>query len=390
MPMEPKNGGSIAELSAILRRYDNLPYERAWSMPRQFYIDPHMFDAEKQQLFLKEWVCVGRVEEVSKPGDFMAFQICDEPVVIVHGEDGNIRAFSNVCRHRGAIIAKGRGNGKRLVCPYHSWAYDTFGRLAGAPSIGERPDFDRSACRLPEYSCAPWHGFLFVSLADKPTELAPQLAGLDSLIKPYHLELAAMKYVAEGTWETNWKCFVENYMEGYHLTSLHRRTLHALNPSNLCRHYAPGDAYFGYDAGFPPSLSRAHKGHPDLTPAQLNNCVMFAIPPGLVVGCAADYSSFVCVQPVAVDKVRIKMGLLFFGEDWPRDKIDWAVDLYQRTMAEDESVLAELMTGLRSQSHQAGPLAPADLEGPTWDFYRYLHRRLGDAMASDALEGKSS
>jgi hypothetical protein len=109
---------------------------------------------------------------------------------------------------------------------------------------------------------------------------------------------------------------------------------------------------------------------------------MFAVAPGLVVGCAADYSSFVCIQPQAVDRVRIKMGLLFFGADWPAEKIDWAIDLYKRTMAEDHAVLAELWRGLNSRHHQVGPLGPVDLEGPTWDFYKYFHRHLGAPMTA--------
>lgn len=378
------NDHGIAELGAILRRYADLPYEQAWSMPKQFYTDPRLLDLEKERLFLGQWVCVGRTEELSRPGDFVALQLCDEPIVVIHGEDGTIRAFSNVCRHRGTVIAKGRGNGKRLLCPYHSWSYDTNGRLTGATAIGERSGFERATCRLPEFACTLWHGFVFVCLADDPPAFAPQLSGLEALIKPYHMEQMALKYVAEESWETNWKCFVENYMEGYHLTSLHRRTLHEVNPSKLCHHYPPGDGYFGYYAGFSPSLARAQKGHPDLTKEQADTCVMFAVPPSLVVGCAADYSSFVCVKPLTVERVRIKMGLLFFGEDWPQDRIEWAIDLYQRTMAEDRSVLVELMAGLKSRHHQIGPLASADLEGPTWDFYRYFHRRLGAALAETA------
>jgi phenylpropionate dioxygenase-like ring-hydroxylating dioxygenase large terminal subunit len=212
--------------------------------------------------------------------------------------------------------------------------------------------------------------------------LASRLAELETLIRPYHLEQMALRYLAEEVWETNWKCLVENFMEGYHLTPLHPETLHPVNPTRLCRHFPPGDAYFGYNAGFSPTLPRSQKGHPELTEAQAGNCVMFAVPPGLVVGCAGDYSSFLCIQPEAADRVRVKMGLIFFGADWPQDKVDWAVDLFQRTMAEDKAVLVQLMRGLNSRHHAAGPLAGADLEGPVLDFYDYLGTRLASAMRS--------
>jgi nitrite reductase/ring-hydroxylating ferredoxin subunit len=372
----------ILDLREALDRCRGQPYDRAWSMPRAFYTDPRMLALEKERLFLREWVCVGRVEELSNPGDYLTFDICDEPVVVIHGDDGRIRALSNVCRHRGAVIASGRGNRRRLVCPYHHWSYDSQGRLAGTPGLGERDDFDRRDCRLPEFACAQWQGFLFVSCADDPPALAPQLASLEAQIRPYHLEQMRLGYLTEEVWETNWKCLLENFMEGYHLTPLHPETLHPVNPTRLCRHFAPGGGYFGYNAGFSPTLPRSQKGHPDLTDAQIDNCVMFAVPPGLAVGCAGDYSSFLCIQPDRVGHVRVKMGLIFFGTDWPQEKVDWAVGLFQQTMAEDKAVLIRLMRGLNSHHHWPGPLAPADLEGPVLDFYRYIGSRLVPFMGS--------
>ena len=375
-------GDARSTLGEALARNSALPYERAWAMPRGFYTDPAVLEVEQQQLFRHEWVCVGRSEELSKPGDYFTARIGDEPLLFMHGQDGRIRAFSNVCRHRGALIAQGKGNRRALVCPYHAWTYDTLGRLIGTPGIPPREDFDRSKCALPEFACCDWLGFLFVSLAAEPAPLQPLLADLETRVRPYHLEQASLRYLAEEVWETNWKCFIENYMEGYHLSPLHRETLHPVNPTKLCRHFPPGEGFFGYNAGFDPSLPRSQKGHPDLSDEEAGTCVMFAVPPGLVVGCSGDYSSFVCVQPEGVGRVRAKMGLIFFGADWPQDRVDWAVGLFQRTMAEDKAVLVRLAEGLRSSFHQAGPLAAADGEGTVLDFYRYLHRRLGAALAA--------
>jgi phenylpropionate dioxygenase-like ring-hydroxylating dioxygenase large terminal subunit len=104
----------------------------------------------------------------------------------------------------------------------------------------------------------------------------------------------------------------------------------------------------------------------------------------ICVGRAGDYSSFLRTQPDTVDRVRVKMGLIFFGAEWPQERIDWAIDLFQRTMAEDKTVLVALMQGLGSRFQQPGPLARADLEGPTWDSYKYLHRKPGAAMLNGA------
>ena len=375
--------GSEAQssLGEALDRVSRLPYDRAYGMPAAFYTDPQVLEIEQRELFRNEWVCVGRVEELGKPGDFITLVLGGEPVLVTRDDVGTLRALSNVCRHRGAVLAEGKGNARFHACPYHGWTYDASGRVLGTPGIPKREDFDRANCRLPEFACREWLGFLFVSLAADPPPLEPRLAPLEARIRNYHLEQTTLRYVAEETWDTNWKCFIENYMEGYHLSPLHRETLHPVNPTRLCRHFEPGEGFFGYNAGFDASLPRPQKGHPDLTDEEAMSCVMFAVPPGLVVGCASDYSSFVCVQPETPDRVRAKMGLIFFGPDWPQERVDWAVGLFHRTMQEDKAVLARVRQGLHSRFYQPGPLAAADREGTVRDFYAYLNRRMGAALS---------
>ena len=264
-------------------------------------------------------------EEIAKPGDYMTFQLCDEPLVAVRG--ARWQAFVS-CRMSADIAAPcwptGRGNRQRLVCPYHHWSYDLEGRLAGRAAHGRRTQtFDKSACRLPEFAerRVAW---LPVRQPGQriPPPLAPRLQPLDRLIRNYHMEQMKLRYVADEVWHTNWKCLIENFMEGYHLSPLHRTTLHPVNPTKLCTPFRAGDAYFGYNAGYSPDLPRSQKGHPDLTDAEADNCVMFAVPPGLVSGCGGDYSSFICVQPETADRVRAKMGLIFYGDGWPQEAVE--------------------------------------------------------------------
>lgn len=370
----------IRELGERLETVSRRSYDDAWGMPAAFYLEPAVHELELAELFGQEWICAGHEQEAAAPGDYFTFQAGSESLLVVRGADGRLRALSNVCRHRGALLAEGRGNSRSFVCPYHAWTYDSSGRLIGAPKLGKRADFNPRDCSLPSFACEVWNGFVFVCLAAEPPPLAERLAGLQDLVAPYHLEQTKLRHVETESWSINWKSFVENYMEGYHLTPLHRETLHPVNPTSLCRHFPAGEGYFGYFAGFSPSLPRPQRGHPGLTDEQAMRCVMAAVPPGLVFGCASDYSSFICVQPEGPEAVRLKMGLIFFDEDWPQDRVDWAVQLYRDTMAEDKTVLLSLMRGLRSARFQPGPLAPADFEGPTLDLYRWLDRRMGPAM----------
>jgi phenylpropionate dioxygenase-like ring-hydroxylating dioxygenase large terminal subunit len=373
------NSGN-GNLSSALRQSETLGYDAAWSMPKSYYTNSGILALEREHLFGKEWICIGRSEEIAKPGDYMTFQLCNEPLVAVRNEDGKVHLLSNVCRHRGAILAQGRGNNHRLVCPYHHWSYDLEGRLAGAPRMDVHQTFDKSKCSLPHFASEEWQGFLFANLSSNPEPLAPRLEPLQELIGNYHMEEMRLLYVADEVWHTNWKCLIENFMEGYHLSPLHRTTLHPVNPTKLCTHFPAGNAYFGYNAGYSPGLPRSNRGHPDLTTAEVDNCVMFAVPPGLVSGCGGDYSSFICIQPESIDRVRAKMGLIFYGEDWPEEAVGRAVDLFNATMAEDKAVLVDLMRGMGSSRHERGPLAPADFEGPVLDFYRYFSRKMAGVL----------
>ena len=364
-----------AVLTDALRRAAGARHDAAWAMPGAYYISEEMLAAEKA-LFTREWLCVGRADEVPDTGSFLALDLMEEPIAVVRGQDGAIRALSNVCRHRAAPILSGAGTARRLVCPYHAWTYDLSGQLIGAPEIPARSDFDKRACRLPEFPCEVWNGFVFVSLDPTIAPLAPRMQGLDTRIRAYHFEAMHTRYVTYEVWNTNWKNLVENFMEGYHLSPLHRETLHPVNPTKLCEHFPAGDGYFGYTVGFSPDMARDRRGHPELSDAQIDTCVMFAVPPNLLVGGASDYSSFLCIEPATTNSVRVKLGLFFHGTDWTEEAIERAVVLFQDTMEEDKLVLDQIHRGLRSAHYQPGPLAPAAFEGCVLDLHQYLARRL--------------
>ncbi len=364
-------------LRALLREWQGRPYSQGFSLPGAFYNNPEWLQIEREELFANDWFCVGRVDEIAQPGDFFTIDHVGEPVLVVHGRDGIIRALANVCRHRGTAVASGSGNAKKFLCPYHHWAYDTRGQLLNAPHMDAHEQFDRARCSLPLLACEIWRGFIFVSLQPEPGNLLAGLAPLDAVIGNYHLEAMVTRYSAEEVWPTNWKCLLENFMEGYHLTPLHRHTLHKVNPSKLCSHLPPGPRHFGYRVGFTERVTGEPVGHADLSDDELKHCVMFAVPPGLAVGVGSDYCSFLCLRPEGVDRVRVKLGLFFYGDRWQQADVDRAVDLFRETMDEDKQVLAQLQLGLASRFHAPGPLAGPDLEGTIWDFYQYLARELG-------------
>ena len=382
MTLKGMNSSNSA-LRERLRGIVGVEYERGYALPGAFYTDPDWLQVERDELFLRDWFCVGRVEEVARPGDYFCFDQVGEPILVVHGHDGVIRALANVCRHRGTVVASGSGNSKKFLCPYHHWAYDTSGQLLNAPHMELHQDFAIEDCRLKPLGCETWQGFVFVNLDAEAPPLRPGLEPLENIIGNYHLEQMSQRYLADETWDVNWKCLLENFMEGYHLTPLHRDTLHKVNPSRLCTHLPPGPRHFGYSVGFTSRLPAERIGHPDLSDTEMDTCVMFALPPGLAVGIGSDYSSFLCLRPLSPSKVSVKMGLIFHGEHWTDADTDNAIELFQQTMDEDKQVLMRVQQGLASRSYQPGPLSARHLEGTIWDFYQYLGRSLAGGERVD-------
>src|SRR5262249_54768145 len=151
-----------------------------------------------------------------------------EPLLMVRGDDAQIRALINVCRHRGMLIASGAGHTRNFVCPYHAWTYGRDGHLLRAPQMQETNGFDFAHCRLPEFPVETWNGFIFVNLDGHAGPLAPRLRGLTALLANYETDRMNHAYVEDEVWHANWKCIVENFMEGYHLSVLHKETLHSI------------------------------------------------------------------------------------------------------------------------------------------------------------------
>ena len=245
-----------------LRESRQLSYDTARPMPVAYYRSAEFLEMELEHLFRRQWICLARQEEIANSGDYLVSELAGESIILVRGEDNGIRALSNVCLHRGTLIAEGSGNTRRFVCPYHAWTYDLGGDLLRTPLV------DRSECRnmqLTEFRCEVWGGFVYVNLDRDAKSLAPQLSGLTSLVSNYHMEDMKLCYSAEQTWNVNWKCLAENFMEGYHLSHVHQETLHPITPTHLCEHFPPGPAYHGYYSRYPVTAKQRGKGHTDLT-----------------------------------------------------------------------------------------------------------------------------
>ncbi len=375
---------TVAGLRAELTHLKTLSEDQARTMPPAFYTSPAFHELEKEEIFRKEWICLGHVGEVSNPGDYFTTELVDEQLLVTRGQDNTIRVLSNVCRHRGNIVAEGRGNRSKFTCQYHAWSYGPDGKLLAAPFMEKKKNFDKAACRLPELQTEVWNNFIFVNLDGNATPLAERLKGLEPNVSNYHNELRNLLFSAEEVWNTNWKNLTENFMEGYHLSATHLKTLHEMTPTSLCKK-VPGEAGFtAYRSYFPENFPDRGPYHPDLTEDEKRNTILFCPYPSFVAALAPNYTFYLCLRPLGPDHVGVRWGVAGFRDDPESAEVQAYVQLVRDVNNEDREKLETLQKALKTRHFSHGPLAPADYEGTIWDFLLYMAGKLGADVEVDS------
>ena len=195
-------------------------FRPGYSLPQGFYTDLSVYELELERIIYRNWILAGHESELPEPGDFKVVDVADESAIIVRGDDGELRAFANVCRHRGSLVClEERGRSKEFSCPYHGWKYGLDGQLIAARDMPDQ--FDRSAHGLKPVSFDVIHGLMFICFADVPPSLdgaKRDLAGPMAMFDFPNLKVAARKVYDI---PANWKLCIENYQECYHCATAH-------------------------------------------------------------------------------------------------------------------------------------------------------------------------
>ncbi len=206
------------------------PIEEASVLPREVYCSQEWYDREVETIFKKRWLLATRLEEIPNKGDYVRVDILDVPLIILRDRDGTIRALSAACRHRGAELVTGKGNCARLVCPYHAWTYSLSGDLVGAPSMQDAVGFNKADHSLPSVRAEVWGGFVFINFDAEAESLLSSLGSLPERFKDYRFEDMVVTKKWENRFNANWKVWVENSREGYHVPTIHRESLETYYP----------------------------------------------------------------------------------------------------------------------------------------------------------------
>jgi choline monooxygenase len=375
--MNDAAASTVQRLRAELAALGQLPRERACALPAAFYTSSEYFDFERQELFRKQWICVGHAGAIPSIGDYFTSELVDEQLLIVRDSSATVKVLSNVCRHRGSPVARGAGRATRFVCGYHGWTYALDGRLMAAPLMQDGDHFAKKGCRLPHFASELWHGFIFVNLDGLAAPLGPALLPIEPFIRNYHPADQHFLFEAQEVWNTNWKCLVENFMEGYHLSPLHAKTLHPITPTALCEKLPNGAAFTGYRANFHPECPERGTYHLDLTQQERRSDVFYCIYPSFVVGFCPHFTLYMCIRPLTVETVGIRWGVTGVPKDPETAVVQDYVRFCKAFCEEDRAQLERLQTGLRSRYYVPGPLGPDNVEGTIWDILQYMAQRLG-------------
>ena len=194
---------------------------RARTLPASWYVDPEAHRADLRRIFGRTWQFVGHMGQLATPGDHLTARVGHEDVLVVRGEDGALRAFSNVCRHRAGAVVLGAGNRRKFQCQYHGWLYDLEGRLLKAPEFEGVVGFEPEVCRLPAFRVETWGAWIFVNLAPEGPSLAEWLGTIPAETAARSLETLRPYRTHDFHVACNWKVYVDNYLEGYHIPVAH-------------------------------------------------------------------------------------------------------------------------------------------------------------------------
>lgn len=397
---------TLADIAAGVAAAAALPLHHAMSLPKAAYTSQDFFTIEKQVCLGAGWMCVAHVSQVAEPGDFLAVDLLDEPLVVLRGEDREVRVLSRVCVHRGMdLMPEGTelprcGKTKTLLCPYHFWSFDLKGQLVGCPSMERADDFARASTRLPQMRSAVWHGFIFVNLDGNAEPLEAQYAAFSRAIAPWRTEEMEIAIALDWECRFNWKVMIENWMESYHHLGAHNQTLNLIAPAQTTWTEPEHPHFVHCHLPFKPALAdeiaadraagKSRMGFspvPGLALVDEQEWGLFLGYPCFMLLTMSDRVLWYKLLPISAEECVLQTMTLVTPQARAAPDYDELLLSETRMLRdfhqEDMLVNVGVQKGLRSRAFVPGRLS--HLEEPIWHIQRYLARQLAQLASSDRL-----
>jgi phenylpropionate dioxygenase-like ring-hydroxylating dioxygenase large terminal subunit len=335
------------------------------SLPGWVYRDPDYFQVEMARVIRPLWQIVCHESDIAAAGDWRTLELLGESILVIRGQDARVRAFTNVCRHRGSRLVDGEaGCAKRLTCPYHAWTYAADGRLIGVPDREDYPGLDASQLGLIPVEMENWRGFLFVRLEGGGPSVAAMMAPFETEVAPHRFEeLRAIGRITLRPRAVNWKTIADNYSDGLHINVAH---------PGLTRLFGQG---YGIEAGEHvdrmwgdlvdrPSSDPSERAYQHFLPKEAGRrWLYFKLWPNVALDIYPDQVDFMHFVPVGPCQTMIRE-ISYAVPDGRREMkaaryLNWRIN--RRVNAEDTVLIARVQQGVRSAFYRPGPLGESEV-----------------------------
>jgi phenylpropionate dioxygenase-like ring-hydroxylating dioxygenase large terminal subunit len=338
----------------------------ARTFPAEMYTDPEIYRLEKRHIFGKAWCYVGHTSQLPEAGSYFTVEIAEQPLVILRNRAGELRAFFNICTHRGGAVAEGSGKCSYLKCMYHSWNFDLDGNLRGMPEMSEAKNFDASSHALLPVHVDIWGAFIFVNLDPDCEPLATFLGELPELFKRYQLDQLVRVHTQDYWTDVNWKIFEENTAESYHEMTVH--------PLSWCSQIDWGNTtvraerncyiqFQPYDVVAQGLASGLQAGLyiDTLNEQEMQTAVVACLFPNFTLIAGPDYCCTFLVDPQSVSKTRARLDWLVPNTPAATspENIELVFKSFDAVMQEDLAMLPQVQKSLQSLGFRPGRLSPS-------------------------------
>ncbi len=341
------------------------------SLPGWVYLDPDFFKVEMERVIRPSWQVICHVSDIAEAGDWHGLDYLGESVIAIRGDDGAVRAFHNVCRHRASRLVDGSyGCAKKLVCPYHGWAYEKDGRLTGVPGKADYKGLNLDKLGLIPVDCEVWRGFVFVRLESAGPSVAEMMAPYDHMVAPYRFEeMKAFGRVTLRPRTVNWKNVADNYSDGLHIPVAHPGLTRLFGKSYGVEAHDHVDRMWG-DLVDRPSRNPSERAYQALLPRvdhlpedRQRHWLYFKLWPNVAFDIYPDQVDFMQFIPLSPTTTLIREIAYCLPDDRREMRaaryLNWRIN--RQVNAEDTALIARVQQGMESKSYVPGPLGESEV-----------------------------
>jgi phenylpropionate dioxygenase-like ring-hydroxylating dioxygenase large terminal subunit len=358
----------------------------AKTLPQRYFVSPQIFAEEQEKIFASNWVLVGHQSQLLERGDYYLADVAGESLIVAKDQRSTIRAFYNVCRHRGARLCEQQnGHAAAVQCGYHAWTYALDGRLLGAPHMDETPGFKKADYPLKPARLGLWEGFIFVNLSDASTgregysSLEKWFTPLAGKFSAWNLATLRSARRIEYDVRANWKLMFQNYSECYHCLGVHPE-LSKISPYDSAENDLTEGPFLGGFMRIANNKSLTMSSKTCALPVgnfgneDFRFVFYYSIFPNMLLSLHPDYVMVHQLEPLSSERTRIVCNWFFNPEAFDRSDFnpDDAVDFWDMVNKQDWHVCELSQQGISSRGYEPGPYSARESIPAAWDRY-YLN-----------------